>query len=1068
MLRARSCRTVPVLVLILLAACDRHEDVQDADSELANEATDPDLDNATLRRHALSEWFDEAHTSLHGPFSREFREEMLRTAALERLRWGALLPGPNRDGIDLVTGTTWSSLGPTKANNLINGSITLHVSDSGRARTIIVDGTTIYLATAGGGVWKRTAGTWVPLTESVGTLSCGSLAMDPVNHNNLYLGLGDPFDGTGIGLLKSTDGGASWSSPVFLGTSTVIPQVMVDPSDPSIILAATNAGLFRSTDAGTSFSFVPIATGQAVAPYVWSIASTGAGKFVLSLEANAAATSGTTDGQVWTSADHGATWTRATGPTSVSGVGRITVASAPSSPTTVYAMAAIPNNYSSTDLADFYKSVNGGQTWTALAVTNKRYANANVESSKVGTILGGQGWYGQLVVVSPTDPNTVYWGGQLLLAKTTDGGGTYRQVSNWLAQYSLPYVHADFHAGTIDAAGNLFVGTDGGIFESTDGGTTFTDTLNQSVVTHLLYSVGSSPNATDVVIGGMQDDGTRLRVGTSSVFDEVIGGDGFGANVNRSNAQQMLGSLYYLRIQKSTNGGASWASATTGITEVNNSSTAPFITRLIPWEGSTTGNEIFTFSNFKVYKSTNYAGSWAATAAAPISSGVIRHMGVAASNINIIGVVASGGRVLLSSNGGASWTTVASGASPDPMALPNSNLSLSWIHFDVSNPNTVYVASVAADATKSHLWKSTNFGASWTAIDGNNGLPSGAPVNTIKSDPVPAAGQPGMVLYAGTHMGVYRSTDAGTSWSRFGGGMPLVSVTDLYISPDDSLVRAATYGRGFWQLNALAANDFSISASPATVSVVQGSSGTTTVSTMVTAGMAEAISLSATGLPAGATATFTPTSVTAGGSSTLTLAAGATTMPGTYTVTITGTAASATHTARVTLVVSDKSNFSISAAATTVSVVQGSSSTTTVMTTPTAGTPETVTLSASDLPPGATATFAPTSATAGANALLTVAADATTPEGTYTITVTGTAASATHTLSITLNVTALPGPGGDDGGGGGGCGCGANQKPDAANGAIFVMALGLLLRRRAHRSHLRGRPLRSGTPRSCR
>src|SRR5262249_12383557 len=153
--------------------------------------------------------------------------------------------------------------------------------------------------------------------------------------------------------------------------------------------------------------------------------------------------------------------------------------------------------------------------------------------------------------------------------------------------------------------------------------------------------------------------------------------DGFGTNVNRTNAQQMLGSVYYLQIEKSTNGGTTWANATTGITEVNDSNNAPFITRLVPWDGSTTGNEMFTFSNFKVYKSTNYAGASTATPAAPISSGAIRNVGVAASNINIVGVVASGGRVLLSNNGGASWTTVAANASPDPMALPNSNLSLS-------------------------------------------------------------------------------------------------------------------------------------------------------------------------------------------------------------------------------------------------------------------------------------------------------------------------------------------------------------------------------------------------------
>src|SRR5262249_28622650 len=153
------------------------------------------------------------------------------------------------------------------------------------------------------------------------------------------------------------------------------------------------------------------------------------------------------------------------------------------------------------------------------------------------------------------NPNLVFFGGALLLAKTTDGGSSFSQVTNWLAQYSLPYVHADFHAGTYDAAGNLFVGSDGGLFKSTDGGAHFTDSLNVGIVTHLLYSVGSSPQARDAVVGGMQDNGTRVREGTSSVFNEYLGGDGFGSNINLSNPSLVLGTLYYDQIYKSTNGG---------------------------------------------------------------------------------------------------------------------------------------------------------------------------------------------------------------------------------------------------------------------------------------------------------------------------------------------------------------------------------------------------------------------------------------------------------------------------------------------------------------------------------
>ena len=119
---------------------------------------------------------------------------------------------------------------------------------------------------------------------------------------------------------------------------------------------------------------------------------------------------------------------------------------------------------------------------------------------------------------------------------------------------------------------------------------------------------------------------------------------------------------------------------------------------------------------------------------------------------------------------------------------------MSWVHFDTTNPQVVYVASVAPDATKTHLWKSTNFGASWSSLEGT-GFPTGIPVNTIANDPGDVN-----TLYAGTHLGVYRSTDGGANWTRFGTGMPLVNVTDLYISPDSTLVRAATFGRGFWEL----------------------------------------------------------------------------------------------------------------------------------------------------------------------------------------------------------------------------------------------------------------------------
>ncbi len=451
-------------------------------------------------------------------------------------------------------------------------------------------------------------------------------------------------------------------------------------------------------------------------------------------------------------------------------------------------MAAKPLYYSADDLAGFYKSTNGGASWTAITKSTTRYSNTNTESSSVKNILNGQGWYNHLVMVDPSNANVAYFGGALLLAKTADGGTSYRQITNWLAQFSLPYVHADFHAGTIASNGTLYVGSDGGIFRSTDSGTTWTASLNVGIASHLVYQVGSSLANRDAVIVGLQDNGTRVRVGTSTTFNQEIGGDGFGCDVNQSNANLMLGSLYYTRPYKSTDGGLNFTQACSGITECNNSSTGVFTTRIIRSAADTTGNTVFTFSNTKVYKSTNYATSWTALGVTglPTTSLYLRQFGIAKSNPSVMGVVANSGRVFLSSNGGTSWTT--------PAALPNNGYSLSYISFDPTNSNTVYVASVAPDQTMTHLWKSTNFGASWTAIDGT-GFPTGIPVNSIVADPVTPT-----TLYAGTHLGVYSSADGGATWTRYGAGLPLVNVTDLYIAADGSLVRAATFGRSVWEL----------------------------------------------------------------------------------------------------------------------------------------------------------------------------------------------------------------------------------------------------------------------------
>lgn len=762
-------------------------------------AAKAEADDANVRRSGMDSWWYET------PFDARYRRFMNEAAARERGRYGAQIPqatlvDPSGGSVSVgaLVGNTWTNIGPTKANVAKNGGTSLNVTDSGRPTAIVTHPTlagTMYLATAGGGVWKTTDGgaSWAPKTEALGSLSVGHLAMDPNNPDKLFLGLGDAFDGTGIGLYTSTDGANTWNGPLYIGTATVINDIVVAPGSSLVVLAATDAGLYRSQDGGLTWGPVSLATGSTAVPYAWDIAWTGGSSFVLSVEADHALTTGSTNGQVYTSANNGATWTRASGPTASAGVGRITLAAAPSSPTIVYAMAAIPNATSASDLADIYKSSNSGATWTALGATARkaRYSNTNTESSTPATVLNGQGWYNHMLIVNRTDPNTFYFGGALLMAKGVVAGTTttYTQMTNWLAQFSLPYVHADFHTAAFDAAGNFYVGTDGGIFKATNATyTAWTSNLNIGITSHLIYSVGSSVANRDAMVGGFQDNGTRVRSLATTTFDQYIGGDGFGADVNQSNASQMLGSLYYTRIYKSTNGGTTFAAANSGITESGNSATTPFNTHIERWTGDASGNTVYTHVNLKVYKSTNYAGTWTALGVGglPTTSFVIRNIGVAHSNASVVGIAGSGGKVYLTSNAGATWTLTTT--------LPNNGLSISDVYFDRSNSNIVYVSSVAPDSTKSHLWKSTNFGTSWTAIDGN-GFPTGVPVNTVTADPT----TPG-TLFAATHLGVYKSADSGSTWARFGAGLPLVNVTDLYVSTDGSLVRASTFGRGFWEL----------------------------------------------------------------------------------------------------------------------------------------------------------------------------------------------------------------------------------------------------------------------------
>ncbi len=878
------------LLLVALGASLQAQDAQamlaarqDAQLDIADDRPGPlsgpargITDNARLRAEAMRLWF--------GDWTPEFRRHLLETAAVERRRHENLLPGAKGADFAAPATGTWLNIGPTKADVIKNGSSSLAKTDSGRPRSILVDpnnSQVIYICASSGGVWKTTNGgtTWTPLSDTLGSLSSGYLAMDPANSQILYLGLGDPFDGTGIGILKSTDGGTTWGAVKTLGTSRTIQNIVVHPQNSQIVLVTTNAGLFRSTDGGATYA----AVASIPATYkCWDLAWAGGTSFVLTAETDPANSTGATAGKILRSTDSGATWVATTGIATTST--RISVASAPSNRAILYAMASKSDN----NLDKAYKSVDGGATWTSLTTT------------AISDILGGQGFYNHMILVDRTSADTVYFGGQLYVAKSTNGGNAWTKKSDWLAQNGLPYVHADMHCAAQDSNGAIYVGSDGGIFKSTDGGSTWSDTLNIGITNHLIYSIGSSLAAPSAVIGGFQDNGTRVRSGSTTVYNQYIGGDGFGSVMHPSNGSTMLGSLYYTRIQKSTNGGTTFTSASSGITESNNTSSAPFITRIALGPADATGNTVYTFVNTKVYKSTNFAGSWTAmgTTGLPTTSFVIRNVSAAKSNGNVVGIAANSGRVFLTSNGGSNWTQAA--------ALPNNGSYISSVAFDPTDHNVVYVTSVVPDATKTHVWKSTNFGGAWTEL--GTGLPAGIPVNLAVVDPTDRN-----VVYAGTHLGLYRSADGGASWSRWGSGLPLVNVTDVWVAPDASKVRVATFGRGFWELQGEdVATAPSITGHPQNQTVNAGATATFTVTATGTAPLTYQWKKNGTAVSGATSASYTTPATTS------------TDNGASFTVTVSNTAGTVTSNA-ATLTVNTPSTLAISTQPASQTVASGSS-----------------------------------------------------------------------------------------------------------------------------------------------
>lgn len=489
-----------------------------------------------------------------------------------------------------VPATTWVNLGPTDAPQEVN-YFTIASVDSGRPNAIVVDPrdpNVVYLATSGGGVWKTydflsaTSPRWVPTTDTLPNLAVGALALDPAHPDTLYLGSGDFIDGSGDTIFKSTDGGGTWSAPVKLAglvgvTPATVGSIRQIQADGDSVWAATDAGLFHSTDGGGSFALVdlPETASGPVAESIWSVVPIGGGGWVAS--GVTACDTGQpapgvfglsdpdpqgcplgTNATIWRT-DDGATWTQVTPLPASSGTNRATLAVGPTTTPASTVVYAFVGDLGGQSTLGFWRSKDGGKTWTALggALANPTLA-ANGDTTCTDLNVGhDQSWYNQAIVVDPTNADHVLVGGNLCGVRSvnaTSDTPVWENVSHWLPGTGygetdggrLAYVHADWHVAVSVVSGGrvrTFAGTDGGLFSSTDLFTAAAPEAvtwthhNKSLATHLFYSVASGDPATGnpfVVFGGLQDNGTRFRSdpASPSAFNQPIGGDGIGATVH--------------------------------------------------------------------------------------------------------------------------------------------------------------------------------------------------------------------------------------------------------------------------------------------------------------------------------------------------------------------------------------------------------------------------------------------------------------------------------------------------------------------------------------------------------
>ena len=681
--------------------------------------------------------------------------------------------------IELFNGN-WTAIGPSQ--NIGGRILSIAIDPS--------DNNHILIGSASGGIWRTTTagvGTnaWRPVTTNFPVLGVNSIIIHPGNRDIIYAGTGEVYRtgnsnigynvwkarGTyGVGVLKSTDGGITWSQVLARNMSDLwgVQMLTFDHVNADIVYACTTDGLYRTTNAGATWTKILNKI------YVSDIAinPTNTNQLVV-----AVGNLQDTDKGVYRSTDGGTSWVKITNGLPASFQGFIRFDNVEATPNMIIASVG---RDAGTSLNELYRSNDFGATWTVLSNSNHcQY----------------QFWFAHDVAIDPSDVNHLVFGGVPLYNYNLSTG----------SRTGIGGVHADIHDVAFDPANsnNVYVACDGGMYRSTNGGTSFSMINGGLQAVQFYASFATSPTSAGVMIGGLQDNGVVRYNGTG--WSSVAGGDGGPSMFHPTNGSIVFTSNDARRVLRSTNGGTAFSEVLSSWAFDADSRTG----FMAPMAISRSNPNVMYVGSDNLHKSTNGGVSWTGnsytTATNYIEAQHKTAVALAVSPVNENKLYVSTSsfaqfdndainlhvntppNLFRSTNGGASFTNI-KGSLPDRFILD--------IAISPNNDDSVWV--VLGGFGSSHVYVSANGGATW--VNKGIGLPD-VPTNAILLDPLNSS-----VIYVGNDLGVYLSPDGGNSWYDFNRGLwDATQVMDLAFTRDRKIV-AATHGKGAFISDVFASN----------------------------------------------------------------------------------------------------------------------------------------------------------------------------------------------------------------------------------------------------------------------